>query len=132
MRFMVIVKGSAESEAGEMPTTEMLTEMGNYNEELVKAGVMQVGEGLQSSASGARVRFDGSKRAVIDGPFGGDPKNLVAGFWVWKVKSRDEAIDWLKRAPFREGEVELRQIAEAEDFGDALTPELRAQEDRLR
>jgi hypothetical protein len=129
---MIIVKGSAESEAGGSPSTEMLSEMGRYNEELVKAGVMEAGEGLLRSSSGARVRFDGNKRTVTSGPFGGDPGSLVAGFWVWKVKSRDEAIEWLRKAPFREGEVEIRQIAEAEDFGDALTPELREQDERIR
>jgi hypothetical protein len=132
MRFMVIVKASDESESGETPSTEALAEMGRFNEELAKAGVMEAGEGLHASSSGTRVRFDGSKRTVIDGPFGGDPKDLVAGFWVWKVKSRNEAIEWLKRAPFKEGEVELRQIAEAEDFGEAYTPELRKQDERIR
>ena len=132
MRFMVIVKGSKESESGTTPTADMLKEMGNYNEQLVKAGVMQAGEGLLASSSGVRVRFDGSKRTVANGPFAGNPGDLVAGFWVWKVKSRDEAIEWLKRAPFREGEVELRQIAEAEDFGEAYTPEVREQEQRVR
>jgi len=131
MRFMVIVKASKESEAGVMPSTALLAEMGHYNEELVKAGVMLSGEGLAASNKGARVRFDGKKRAVVDGPFA-ETKELVAGFWIWKVKSRDEAIEWLKKAPFQEGEVEVRQIFETEDFGAELTPELRAQEDRLR
>jgi hypothetical protein len=131
MRFMVIVKANKESEAGEMPTTEMLTEMGRYNEELVKAGVMLAGEGLQASSKGARVRFDGDKRTVIDGPFS-ETKELVAGFWVWQVNSLKEAIDWLKKAPFKEGEVEIRQIFESEDFGEEFTPELREQENRMR
>jgi hypothetical protein len=128
---MVIVKASPESEAGVLPSTEMLEAMGNYNEELVKAGVMLAGEGLLDSSKGTRVRFDGKKRTVIDGPFS-ETKELVAGFWVWQVKSREEAIEWLKRAPFQEGEVEIRQVAESEDFGENLTPELREQEDRLR
>ena len=131
MRVMVIVKATAESEAGVMPNKEMLTEMGQYNEELVNAGVMLAGEGLQASSKGARVRFSGDKRTVIDGPFT-EAKELVAGFWVWQVKSMQEAIDWLKRAPFREGEVEIRQIFEAEDFGEDFTPELREQEERMR
>jgi hypothetical protein len=128
MRFMVIVKASKESEAGKMPSTELLTAMGKYNEELVKAGVMLAGEGLAPSVKGARIRFEGTKRTVIDGPFA-ETKELVAGYWVWKVKSKQEAIDWLKRAPFTGGEeVELRQIFEMEDFGKEMTPELRAQE----
>ena len=131
MRVMVIVKATAESEAGVMPNKEMLTEMGQYNEELVNAGVMLAGEGLQASSKGARVRFSGDKRTVIDGPFT-EAKELVAGFWVWQVKSMQEAIDWLKRAPFRDGEVEIRQIFEAEDFGEDFTPELREQEERMR
>ena len=132
MRFMVIVKGNKDSEAGVLPDQKILGEMGKYNEELVKAGVMLAGEGLQASSKGARVRFEGpSKRTVIDGPFT-ETKELVAGFWLWQVKSREEAIEWLKRAPFQEGEVELRQIFESEDFGAELTPELRAQEERLR
>lgn len=114
-----------------MPTTEMLTEMNRFNEELVKAGVMQAGEGLHQSAQGRRVRFSGSKRTVTDGPFS-NTKDLVAGFWIWKVRSMDEAVEWAKKIPFREDEVEIRRIAETEDFGDAMTPELRAQEDRLR
>jgi hypothetical protein len=131
MRFMVIVKGNPESEAGQMPTTEMLAEMGKYNEELVKAGVMLAGEGLHPSSKGARIRFEGKKRTVIDGPFA-ETKELIAGFWLWQVKSREEALEWLKRAPFQEGEVELRQVFETEDFGDAMTPEMREREDRLR
>ena len=131
MRFMVIVKANPESEAGQMPTTEILAEMGKYNEELVKAGVMLAGEGLHPSSRGARVRFDGKKRTVIDGPFA-ETKELVAGFWLWQVKSREEALEWLKRSPFQEGEVELRQVFETEDFGAEMTPELRAQEDRIR
>src|SRR5437870_12842071 len=131
MRFMVIVKASKESEAGILPSKQLLDEMGKFNEELVKAGVMLAGEGLQASSKGARVTFDGNKRIVTDGPFA-ETKELIAGFWLWKVKSKDEAIEWLKRAPFREGEVELRQIAEAEDLGEAYTPELRAQDERLR
>jgi hypothetical protein len=131
MRFMVIVKASPDSEKGIMPTTEMLAEMGKYNEELVKAGVMLAGEGLHPSSKGARVRFAGKKRTVIDGPFS-QTTELIAGFWLWQVKSRDEALEWLKRAPFQEGEVELRRVFETEEFGDAMTPELREQEERLR
>ena len=131
MRVMVIVKASPESEAGVLPSTEQLAEMGKYNEELVKAGVMLAGEGLADSSKGARVRFNGKKRTVIDGPFS-ETKELIAGFWLWQVKSREEAIEWLKRAPFQEGEVEIRQVFETEDFGDVMTPELREQEDRLR
>ena len=131
MRFMVIVKANKESEAGVLPDEKMLTEMGRFNEELVKAGVMLAGEGLQASSKGARVRFEGKKRTVIDGPFA-ETKELVAGFWIWQVKSKQEAIEWLKRAPFREGEVEIRQVFENEDFGDALTPEVRELEDRVR
>ena len=132
MRFMVLVKATKESEAGVMPSTEMLEAMGRYNEELVKAGVMLAGEGLHPSSKGARVRFSGDKRTVIDGPFA-ETKELVAGYWLWQVKSKEEAIEWLKRAPFDGGtEVEIRQVFEAEDFGPALTPELREQEERLR
>src|ERR671912_1996605 len=131
MRFMVIVKASKDSEAGVLPTRELLAEMGKYNEELAKAGVMLAGEGLQTSSKGARVRFSGNKRTVIDGPFS-ETKELIAGFWLWQVRSRDEAIEWLKRAPFREGEVEIRQVFEAEDFGPEFTPELREQEERVR
>lgn len=132
MRFMVIVKASKESEAGLLPSETLLTEMGKFNEELVKAGVMLAGEGLQPSSKGARVRFNGAKRTVIDGPFA-ETKELVAGFWLWQVKSKEEAIEWLKRAPFQEGEVELRQVFETEDFAPSdPTRELRAAEERLR
>ncbi len=132
MRVMVLVKASPESEAGEMPSTEALAEMGNFNEELVKAGVMLAGEGLAPSSRGKRVAFDGpTERKVIDGPFT-ESKELIAGFWLWQVKSMDEAVEWLKRAPFQEGEVELRQVFEEEDFGEEFTPELREQERRLR
>ncbi len=132
MRFIVLVKASKESEAGQMPDKEILTRMGAFNEELVKAGVMLAGEGLQPSSKGVRVKFDGKKRTVTDGPFA-ETKELVAGFWLWQVRSREEAIEWLKRAPFDGGtEVELRQIFEAADFGEEFTPELRAQEERLR
>lgn len=131
MRVMVLVKASKESEAGVMPSTELLTAMGNFNEELVKAGVMLAGEGLHPTSKAARVRFADGKKSVIDGPFA-ETKELVAGFWLWKVKSLQEAIDWLKRAPFEDTEVEIRPVFEAEDFGAELTPELRAQEDRLR
>ena len=131
MRFMVIVKASKDSEAGVMPTEALLTAMGKYNEELVKAGVMLAGEGLQASSKGARVCFSGKQRTVIDGPFS-ESKELIAGFWLWQVRSKEEAIEWLKRAPFDDGEeVELRQIFEMEDFGAELTPELREQEKRL-
>ena len=132
MRFMVIVKASKESEAGVLPSTEILAAMGKFNEELVKAGVMLAGEGLHPSSKGARVRFQGGKKTVIDGPFA-ETKELIAGFWLWQVKSKEEAIEWLKRAPFDGGtEVEIRQVFEADDFGPALTPELREQEERLR
>src|SRR5436309_4631588 len=132
MRFMVIVKASKESEAGVLPDAKILTEMGKFNEQLVKAGVMLAGEGLQPSSKGVRVKFDGAKRTVIDGPFT-EAKELVAGFWLWQVKSKEEAIEWLKRAPFGGGtEVEIRQVFEAADFGPQLTPELRAQGERLR
>ena len=132
MRFMVIVKANKDSEAGVLPDQKILAEMGKYNEELVKAGVMLAGEGLQASSKGARVRFEGpSKRTVIDGPFT-EAKELIAGFWLWQVKSKEEALEWLKRAPFQEGEVELRQVFETEDFGESMTPEMRAQEERLR
>lgn len=128
MRFMVIVKANKESEAGQLPSAELLTAMGSYNEDLVKAGVLQAADGLAPSSEGARVRFEGKKRTVIDGPFA-ETKELVAGYWIWKVKSREEAIDWLKRAPFDGGiEVELRRIFEMEDFGKEMSPELRAQE----
>jgi hypothetical protein len=132
MRLMVIVKANPDSEAGVLPGKEILTAMGKYNEELVKAGIMLAGEGLQPSSKGKRVRFSGSKRMVIDGPFA-ETKELVAGFWLWQAKSMEEAVEWLKKAPFDGGtEVEIRQIFEAEDFGDEFTPELRAQEERLR
>jgi len=131
MRFMVIVKANKDSEAGAMPTEKMLTEMGKFNEELVKAGVMQAADGLHPSSKGARVKFSGGKTTVIDGPFA-ETKELVAGYWIWQVKSRQEAIEWLKRAPFEDTEVEIRQVFEAEDFGDEFTPELREQEERLR
>ncbi len=128
MRVMVIVKANKDSEAGVLPDQKILTEMGKFNEELAKAGVMLAGEGLQASSKGARVRFEGpKKRTVIDGPFA-ETKELVAGFWLWQVKSMDEAIEWLKRSPFQEGEVEIRQVFETEDFGENLTPELRKQE----
>jgi hypothetical protein len=132
MRFMVIVKADKNSEAGVLPSHELLAEMGKFNEELVKAGVMLAGEGLQASSKGARVKFSGNKRTVTDGPFT-ETKELVAGFWLWQVRSKEEAIEWLKRAPFRNGEeVEIRQVFEAEDFGAEFTPELREQEERLR
>jgi hypothetical protein len=131
MRFMILVKANKDSEAGVLPDKQILTEMGKFNEQLVKAGVMLAGEGLQASSKGARIRFSGAKRTVIDGPFA-ETKELIAGFWLWQVKSREEAIEWLKRAPFQDGEVEIRQVFEAEDFGANLTPELREQEERLR
>jgi hypothetical protein len=131
MRFMVLVKADKDSEAGVLPSEELLAEMGKYNEELVKAGVMLAGEGLHPSSKGARVRFSGDKTTVIDGPFT-ESKELIAGFWLFQVKSKEEAIEWVKRAPFRETEVEIRQVFEAEDFGAELTPELREQEERLR
>ena len=132
MRVMVIVKASKESEAGEMPSEQLLREMGNYNEQLVNAGIMLAGDGLHPTSKGKRVRFSGADRTVIDGPFA-ETKELIAGYWIWKVKSIDEAVDWLKRAPFDGGtELEIRPIFEAEDFGKEFTPELRAQEDRLR
>lgn len=132
MRCMVIVKATAETEAGVMPSEALLTAMGRYNEELVKAGVMLAGEGVKPSSKGARVRFAGVQRVVTDGPFA-ETKELVAGFWLWQVKSLDEAIAWLKRAPFEDGaEVEIRPLFEAEDFGEAFTPEEREREARLR
>lgn len=134
MRFMIIVKATKDSEAGVMPSEQLLTEMGKFNEELVKAGVMLAGEGLQPSSKGARVKFSGSKRTVIDGPFA-ETKELIAGFWLWKVKSKEEAIDWVKRCPNPmpgESVIEIRQVFEAEDFGAEFTPELRKQEERLR
>ena len=131
MRVMVIVKADESSEAGVMPTEQMLTEMGKFNEELVKAGVMLAGEGLHPSSKGVRVRFAGDKKTVIDGPFA-ETKELIAGFWLWQVKSMEEAIEWLKRSPFQDTEVEIRPVFEAEDFGAEFTPELREQEERLR
>jgi hypothetical protein len=132
MRFMVIVKASKESEAGVLPSEKILTAMGKYNEELAKAGVLLAGEGLHPSSKGVRVKFSGTKRIVTDGPFA-ETKELVAGFWLWKVNSKQAAIEWLKRAPFDgDTEVELRQVFEAEDFGPALTPEVRAQEEQIR
>ena len=134
MRFMIIIKASQDSEAGVMPSQELLTAMGNYNEELVKAGIMLAGEGLHPSSKGARVKFSGDKRSVIDGPFI-ETKELIAGFWLWKVKSREEAIEWVKRCPNpmpgTEAEIEIRQVFEAEDFGAEFTPELREQEQRV-
>ena len=132
MRVMVIVKASKESEAGQMPSQKILAEMGKFNEQLVKAGVMLAGEGLHPSSKGKRVRFSGKDRKVIDGPFA-ESKELIAGFWLWQVRNMDEAVEWLKRAPFDGGtEVEIRPVFEAEDFGKELTPELRAREERLR
>jgi hypothetical protein len=132
MRFMVIVKADKNSEAGVMPSQELLEKMGKYNEQLVKAGVMLAGDGLHPSSKGVRIRFNGAKRTVIDGPFA-ETKELIAGYWLWQVKSREEAIEWLKRAPFDGGaEIELRQVFEAADFGEAFTPELQKQEERLR
>jgi hypothetical protein len=132
MRVMVIVKADKDSEAGVMPTEKLLTEMGQYNEKLVKAGIMLAGEGLHPSKKGKRIKFSGTTRTVIDGPFT-ETKELVAGFWLWQVRSMDEAVEWLKRAPFDGGtEIEIRPIFEAQDFGSELTPELRAQEERLR
>jgi hypothetical protein len=131
---MVIVKASKESEAGEMPSEQLLREMGNFNEELVKAGIMKAGEGLQPSSKGARVKFSGKQRTVTDGPFA-ETKELIAGFWLWECKSLAEAIEWVKKCPNpmqSESEIEIRQVFENEDFGDEFTPELRAQEDRLR
>jgi hypothetical protein len=131
MRIMVIVKASKESEAGQMPNEKLLTDMGKFNEELVKAGVMLAADGLHPSSKGKRVRFSGADRTVIDGPFA-ETKELIAGFWLWRVKSMEEAVDWLKCAPFGGGtEVEIRPVFEAEDFGKEFTPELRAQEKRL-
>jgi hypothetical protein len=132
MRFMVIVKANKDSESGKLPDEKILTEMGKFNEELVKAGVMLAGEGLQASSKGARVRFEGSKRTVIDGPFT-ETKELIAGFWLWQVKSKEEAIQWLKRAPFKEGEVEIRQVFEAADFAPSdPTGEIIKKEEELR
>ena len=131
MRFMLFVKANDDSEAGVMPSEAELAEMGKFNEELVKAGVMLAGEGLHPSSKGARVRFSGSDRTVVDGPFT-EAKELVAGYWLIQAKSKEEAIEWVKRSPFRDGEVEIRQVFEADDFGDEFTPELREQEERLR
>lgn len=132
MRFMVLVPGSPESEAGELPGTELLEAMTKYNEELVKEGVMLAGEGLHPTSKGAKVRFSGSERTVVDGPFT-EAKEIVAGYWIWQCASREEALEWLKRAPFDDGvEVELRTVFEAEDFGESLTPDLREREERMR
>src|SRR4051812_25163279 len=134
MRFMMMVKANADSEAGVMPTTEELAEMGQFNEELVKAGVMLEGEGLHPSSKGARVQFSGTERSVVDGPFA-EAKELVAGYWLWQCKSLDEAVEWAKRCPNPTeggGEIEIRQVFEADDFGDEMTPELRELQDRLR
>jgi hypothetical protein len=134
MRFMVIVKASAESEAGKMPSEKLLAEMGKYNEELVKAGVLLAGEGLHPSSKGVRVHFSGDKRTVVDGPFA-DTKELIAGFWLFQVKSREEAIEWVKRCPNpmeSDSDIEIRQVFEAEDFGAEFTPELREREEKLR
>jgi hypothetical protein len=135
MRFMVVVKATKDSEAGVLPDEKLLADMGKFNEELVKAGVMLAGEGLQPSSKGARVRFSGTKRTVLDGPFA-ETKELIAGYWMWQVKSKQEAIEWVKRCPNPfpggESEIEIRQVFEAEDFGAEFTPELRAQEERLR
>ena len=135
MRFMIMVKATKDSEAGVMPSEELLTEMGKFNEELAKAGVMLAGEGLHPSSKGARVKFSGEKRTVIDGPFA-ETKELVAGFWIFQVKSKEEAIEWVKRSPNpfpgTESEIEIRQVFEASDFGEAFTPELREQEERMR
>src|SRR3982750_4706901 len=134
MRFMVLVKATKDSEAGVLPDQKLLADMGKFNEELVKSGIMLAGEGLQPSSKGARVRFSGTKRTVIDGPFA-ETKELIAGVWIWKVKSKEEAIEWVKRCPnptLGDSEIEIRQVFENEDFGDEFTPELREQEDRLR
>jgi hypothetical protein len=133
-RFIVMVKATKESEAGEMPSQDLLTAMGKYNEELVKAGVMLEGEGLHPSSKGARVRFSGTERSVVDGPFA-ETKELIAGYWLWQCKSLDEAVEWAKRCPNpmeEDGEIEIRQVFEAEDFGDEMTPEMREQGERLR
>ena len=134
MRFMVMVRATEESEAGEMPSTELLDAMGKYNEELVKAGVMLAGEGLQPSSKGARIRFSGKNRKVVDGPFA-ETKELIAGFWIWQVRSLEEAIEWVKRCPnpmTGPSEIEIRQVFEADDFGEEFTPELREREEKLR
>jgi hypothetical protein len=131
MRFMVLVKADKQSEEGAMPSREILEAMGKFNEKLIQAGVMLAGEGLHPSSKGVRMRFSGGKKTVIDGPFA-ETKELVAGFWIWRVNSREEAIEWLKKAPFEETEVEIRQVFETEDFGQELTPEMRKQEERHR
>jgi hypothetical protein len=134
MRFMVIVRATAESEAGDLPDPQLMADMGKYNEELVKAGILLAAEGLQPSSTGARVRFSGKDRTVIDGPFA-ETKEVIAGFWLWQVRSKEEAIEWVKRCPnpfHSESEIEIRQVFEAEDFGPAMTDEVRAQEERLR
>lgn len=134
MKFLILVKATKDSEAGVMPSEQLMTEMGKFNEELMKAGIMLGGEGLHPSSKGARVKFSGATRTVVDGPFA-ETKELVAGFWIWEVKSREEAIEWVKRCPnpmLEDSEIEIRQMYTAEDFGDAFTPELRAQEERLR
>ena len=131
MRVMVLIKANEQSEAGEMPSEKLLTEMTAFNEELVKAGIMLAGDGLHPSSKGVRVAFSGSERKVINGPFA-ETKELLAGYWLLQVRSMDEAIEWIKRAPFREGDVEIRPVFETDDFGDELTPELREQEERLR
>jgi hypothetical protein len=128
---MVIVKATKESEAGVMPTTEELAEMGQFNEELVKAGMMLAGDGLTDSSHGVRVYYKGDKRTVVDGPFT-ETKELIAGYWIWQVKSMEEAVEWVKRVPFRDGEIEVRPVFESEDFGEAFTPELREQEERIK
>jgi hypothetical protein len=131
MRVMVLVKGDESSEHGRLPTEQELAEMTAFNEQLSRAGIMLAGEGLRPSSKGVRIRFDGASRSVVDGPFS-EAKELVAGYWLWQVRSLEEAIEWLKRAPFREGEVEIRPVFEDDDFGDAYTPELREREQRLR
>jgi hypothetical protein len=131
MRVMVLVKANEDSEAGVMPSEEMLNEMGKFNEELVQAGVMLAGDGLHPSSKGKRIAFDGKQRTVLDGPFA-ETKELLAGFWIWQVKSVDEAVEWLKRAPFQEGVLEIRPVFELEDFGEAVTPEIAEREARLR
>ena len=132
MRFMILVKADKNSEAGVLPSPELLTEMGRFNEELLKAGVMLAGEGLQPTSKGARIKFAAGRTTVTDGPFHDQPESLLAGFWLWQVASKQEAIDWIKRAPFQETEIEIRQVFEAEDFGANLTPELREAEERMR
>ncbi len=131
MRFMIIVKANADSEAGKLPSAEELTEMTKFNEKLMKAGVMLAGEGLLDSSKGARVHFSGGKTKVIDGPFA-ETKELIAGFWLWNVKSKDEAIEWIKRAPFKDGDIEIRQVFEDADFGSNITPETKALDERIR